>query len=61
MKDHIFLSLSFLIAFTGVLIPGLIAQEIISERYMVLSLFAVAAVFYIAVITIKDMPKRLGS
>ena len=61
MKDHTFFALTLLIAFTGVLIPGLIAQDIISTRYIVLSLFAVAAVFYIAVITIKDLPKKIGS
>ena len=59
MKDSVFFALSICIGLTGVFIPGLIFQEIINPRFMILSLLAVAAILYLGVSTIKNMPSKI--
>jgi hypothetical protein len=60
MNDLTFFGLSLVMAFTGILIPGLVAHEIISPAFMTLTFIAVAAVLAMAVMTRKNMPKGIG-
>jgi hypothetical protein len=59
MNNIVFFALSICIGFTGVFIPGLIFQDIINPRFMILSLLAVAAILYLGVSTIKNMPAKI--
>lgn len=56
MKDAVFYAITAVIAFTGVLVPAWIAQEVI-----VLSLFSVAALIYLGVSIKLRMPGRLST
>ncbi len=58
MKDAVFYAITAVMAFTGVLVPAWIAQEVIHPRLIVLSLFSVAALIYLGVSIKLRMPGR---
>ena len=54
MKTPVFYALTAVIAFTGIVIPSFIAHEVLNPRYMVLSLFAVAAIIHLGVDAMRN-------